>query len=407
MMVNKDSVRRAMDARLSGLTASPERRARIRNAALSKAEPKMKRKITAALAFALAALLLLAGAALAVKTNLFARFAARDARYGEILEQVTEVAETPAAVEDEKLDAARAYVDSAYYDGQTLTLAFVVENGKYAETWTPTAEELAQMEASDADYFPIFGDDAPCKEEIELEQAYLKAREAGTPFGYRKDSVWVHDTFYTDDGVELPPDSGDVETGENGELYEVREFTQLPRSVAARDVLSVYAELGRSTVYYYFDGEKDYWSVDVQREGVGRIQATVPRKGAEVETLVGSGMLNGANCTVEATAGAMQIILTITADADVFPPAEHETADGSWTEQPWMAAVYDETGREYHPREGAQAAPGVANRLVIPFEGSGSIPRELTVYVYRCGIDDEYPGEETIREGAGITLRKN
>ena len=42
MMVNKDSVRRAMDARLSGLTASPERRARIRNAALSKAEPKMK-----------------------------------------------------------------------------------------------------------------------------------------------------------------------------------------------------------------------------------------------------------------------------------------------------------------------------------------------------------------------------
>ena len=147
--------------------------------------------------------------------------------------------------------------------------------------------------------------------------------------------------------------------------------------------------------------------MDVQREGIGRIQATVPRKGAEVETLVGSGMLNGANCTVEATAGAMQIILTITADADVFPPVEHETADGSWTEQPWMAAVYDETGREYHPREGAQAMPGVANRLVIPFEGSGSVPRELTVYVYRCGIDDEYPGEETIREGAGITLRKN
>ena len=118
-------------------------------------------------------------------------------------------------------------------------------------------------------------------------------------------------------------------------------------------------------------------------------------------------MLNGANCTVEATAGAMQIILTITADADVFPPVEHETADGSWTEQPWMAAVYDETGREYHPREGAQAMPGVANRLVIPFEGSGSVPRELTVYVYRCSIDDEYPGEETIRAGAGITLRKN
>ena len=405
-MVNKDSVRRAMDARLSGLTASSERRARIRNAALSKEGPKMRRKIRAALAFALAALLL-AGAALAVKTNLIARFAARDARYEGILEQVTEVQETPEVIENEKVGTARAYVDSAYFDGQTLTLAFVVENGKHAETWTPTAEELAQMEVSDADYFPIFGDDAPCAEEIELEQAYLKAREAGTPFGYRKDSVWVHDTFYTDDGVELPPDSGDVETGENGERYEVLEFTQLPQSAAERDILSVYAELGASTVYYYFDGEKDYWRVDVQREGVGRIQATVPRKGAEVETLVGNGVLNGANCTVEATVGAMQVILTITADADVFPPVEHETADGKWTEQPWMAAVYDETGREYQPREGAQGAPDVANRLVIPFEGSGDIPQELTVYVYRYGIDDEYPGEETIRAGAGVTLRKN
>ena len=72
-----------------------------------------------------------------------------------------------------------------------------------------------------------------------------------------------------------------------------------------------------------------------------------------------------------------------------------------------MAAVYDETGREYQPREGAQTMPGAASRLVIPFEGSGGIPQELTVYVYRYGIDDEYPGEETIRAGAGVTLRKN
>ena len=404
-MASKDTVRHAMNARLSGLTASEERRARIRNAALSKDEPRMQRKIAAILAFALAALLL-AGAALAAKANLFARFAARDARYEGVLEQVTEVKEMPAAVEDEKVGAVRAYVDSAYYDGRTLTLALVVENGKHAEMWTPTEEELSQMEESDADDFPLFEDEAPCAEEIRLEQAYLEAREAGTPFGYRKDSVWVHDQFHTDDGVDLPPCSADAETGENGELYMMREFTDLPQSVAERDTLSVYVELGRSTVYYYFDGEKDYWRVDVQREGVGRIRATVSRNGAEAETFAGSGMLNGANCTAEATVSAMEITLTIAADADVFPTVEHETGAGKWTEQPWMAAIYDETGREYLPREGAQAAGG-ANTLAIPFDGSGHIPQELTVYVYRCGIDDEYPGEETIRAGAGITLRKN
>ena len=80
-MVNKESVQRALDARLSALSASPQRRARIRAAAFAKEETETRRKFAAGLIFALAALLALTGAALAVKTNLFARFAVRDARY--------------------------------------------------------------------------------------------------------------------------------------------------------------------------------------------------------------------------------------------------------------------------------------------------------------------------------------
>lgn len=41
----------------------------------------MKKKITAGAAIVLAALLVLTGAALAVGSNLFSRFAARDVRY--------------------------------------------------------------------------------------------------------------------------------------------------------------------------------------------------------------------------------------------------------------------------------------------------------------------------------------
>ena len=389
-MVNKESVQRALDARLSALSASPQRRARIRAAAFAKEETETRRKFAAGLIFALAALLALTGAALAVKTNLFARFAVRDARYEAVLDQTADVTEAPAIVRDERLGETRAYVDSAYYDGRSLTLTFALENRRSAEEWEPAPEEKARMEENTDGNFPLFADEAPAAEEIRLEEAYLKAREEGKPFGYRTDSVWVHDTFYTDDGVELPPYSGDTIIGDNGEIYEVREFTPLPEAAAGRDILSVYAELGRSTVYYYFDGVKEYWMVDVQRENVGRITATVPRNGAETLEFSGTGTLCGAECTVTAKVSAMDLYLTIAADADVFPGVRHQIQDGGeWIEQPWMAAVYDETGREYMPRESAGFSD--ERTLEIPYDGTGQLPQRLTVRLYRSGMDDAAP----------------
>lgn len=123
--------------------------------------------------------------------------------------------------------------------------------------------------------FPFFTDEAPSADAVRWEEAYREAKTAGQPFGIREDSVWIHDYFYTDDGVDLPPYSSDTDAGGNGEVYQIREYSPLSAEIAERDVLSVYAELGRSTVYYYFDGEKDHWSVDVQRENVGRTTAEI------------------------------------------------------------------------------------------------------------------------------------
>ena len=133
MANERETIRKALDARLSPLSASPRRRERIRTAARKEPNPSFRKKGGFVLAIAL--LLALAGAALAVSTNLFARFAQNDRRYEGVLDQVTDVTEKPASVLDEKLGMVSARVDSAYYDGQTLTLTIAVENARRISEW--------------------------------------------------------------------------------------------------------------------------------------------------------------------------------------------------------------------------------------------------------------------------------
>lgn len=350
-------------------------------------------------ALTVALLLALAGAALALGTSLFARFAQNDERYAGVLDQVTEVTEKPETVQDETLGTVSARVDSAYYDGQSLTLTIAVENARSLSEWTPTAEEQALMTADDDLSFPV----PAAEEERRILSAYQEAKAAGRPFGLKSDTLWVHDHFYTDDGISLPPYYGDEEE-ENGTIYEIREFTPLPEEICGRDVLSVHAELGRSTVYYYFDGQREYWRSDVQREGVGRVTATVPKADAEIALFTGRGTLNGAACTVTAQVSAMELRLTVEAEADVFPVEKHQEDDFEWTEQPWLAAVYDETGMEYPVRESSSAES--ARRLTLSYDGTGHVPERLTVYVYRCAMDEDVPDEAAIRSGSFVELTR-
>lgn len=396
--LKSETIRQALDARLSPLSASPGRRARIRAAAVRK-EKRVGKRRKMSFALTVALLLALAGAALALGTNLFARFAQKDERYAGVLDQVTEVTERPETVQDETLGTVSARVDSAYYDGQSLTLTIAVENARSLSEWTPTAEEQALMTADDDPAFPV----PATEEERRVLAAYQEDRAAGKPFGLKWDTIWVHDHFYTNDGISLPPYYGDEEE-ENGTIYEIREFTPLPEEISGRDVLSVYAELGRSTVYYYFDGQQERWRSDVQREGVGRVTATVPKADAEIALFTGRGTLNGAACTVTAQVSAMELRLTVEAEADVFPLEKHQEDGFEWTEQPWMAAVCDENGTEYLAREGASAES--ARRLTLSFDGAGRVPERLTVYVYRCAMDEDVPDEAEIRSSSFVELTR-
>ena len=400
MANERETIRKALDARLSPLSASPRRREGIRAAVAQREKKPIPKRRSLVLAVAL--LLALAGAALAVGTNLFARFAQNDRRYEGVLDQVTDVTEAPATVRDDALGTVSARVDSAYYDGQTLTLTIAVENARRISEWTPAEEEKALLKPEEGAR-PATPQTAMTEEEKRIMADAQAAKAAGKPFGIRKDTIWVHDHFYTEDGISLPPYDGEDEE-ENGTLYEIREFSPLPEDVSGRETLSVYAELGRSTEYYYFDGQKTYWRSEVQRDGVGRVTATVPKAEAEIILFTGEGTLNGAACTVTAQVSAIELRLTIDAETDAFPLTTRYLDGQTWQEQPWMAAVYDETGREYHPREGAQAASDRC--LTIPFDGSGHVPEKLTVYVYRSAWDEPEQDEAEIRSGDSVELTR-
>ena len=337
MANERETIRKALDARLSPLSASPRRREGIRAAVAQREKKPIPKRRSLVLAVAL--LLALTGAALAVGTNLFARFAQNDRRYEGVLDQVTDVTEKPASVLDEKLGMVSARVDSAYYDGQTLTLTIAVENARRISEWTPTEEEKALLKPEEGAR-PATPQTAMTEEEKRIMADAQAAKAAGRPFGIRKDTIWVHDHFYTEDGISLPPYYGEDEE-ENGTLYEIREFSPLPEDVSGRETLSVYAELGRSTEYYYFDGQKTYWRSEVQRDGVGRVTATVPKAEAEIVSFAGKGTLNGAACTVTAQVSAIELRLTIDAETDAFPLTACYLDGQTWQEQPWMAAVYD------------------------------------------------------------------
>ncbi|MFR5853338.1 MAG: hypothetical protein ACLUE8_02805 [Lachnospiraceae bacterium] len=137
-----ETIRKALDARLSALAASPRRRERIRTAARKEPNPSFRKKGGFVLAIAL--LLALAGAALAVSTNLFARFAQNDRRYEGVLDQVTDVTEKPASVLDGSWEwSAHGWTAPLHRDGQTLTPAIAVENARRISEWMPAEEEKA------------------------------------------------------------------------------------------------------------------------------------------------------------------------------------------------------------------------------------------------------------------------
>lgn len=96
----------------------------------------------------------------------------------------------PVEIDGEAQELAVAQIDSAFYDGLTLNLAFSIAQGAHYEPYVPDASELAAMEETVAMPVAIEHPQAPGAEVL---SAYNQALQSQTPYGYRAQVIYASD----------------------------------------------------------------------------------------------------------------------------------------------------------------------------------------------------------------------
>ena len=112
--------------------------AALRQVKEGEARPVMKRKMTLTILAAVLAVIALTGAALAVGLNLFDHFGRNDRRLQVVAPDAELVVNDAVEVTTDALGVSKARIDSAYYDGQSLIVAYTLDNYQRCEPFTPT-----------------------------------------------------------------------------------------------------------------------------------------------------------------------------------------------------------------------------------------------------------------------------
>ncbi|MBQ8963557.1 MAG: DUF4179 domain-containing protein, partial [Clostridia bacterium] len=289
--------------------------AALRQVKEREARPVMKRKMTLTMLAAVLAVIALTGAALAVGLNLFDHFGRNDRRLQVVApEAALEVADA-VEVTTEALGVSKAAINSAYYDGQTLIVAYTLDNYQCYEPFEPTEAELAEM-TENRDY--LLEDFGTLEGNPDSAEALRTAIDRKQPYGVVEYMICLGDRCTTAEGVALPLHTEAMEDGEDGLLYGIREFeTPLPQSARNREGLNLSLPVELCISRYWFEGESCYEKHE--EEPLATLTAAVSRSEAETRSYHWEGELNGARVSARAEASAVHIKLRIEAEAGAFP----------------------------------------------------------------------------------------
>ncbi len=355
--MRRQNLQKAMDSRLSGLAVTPRLRAAIR--LKTKGEKPMKKKMTLGLVLALALILLLAGVAVALDGNLFTLFSKNDPKSDPALAYVAEHAVSAAPPSGEAADTSRVAVDSAYFDGINLFLAYRVKGGAvFLEPYTPSEEELQSMEV--LDYVPVF----TVTEKTPVLAAFASSVQAKKAAGYHSASFSRKDSM-TANGVDVSL-CMDASFSQGDDLLGYLQFeTPLPIKVAQADAFTMELTLYPFDVYVWFDGSA-YYAKQVTGEPF-TVAADIQKSQAPAVVMTGKGNVNGAPVSITATVTPVSIHLAYTPTKDLV-----------------FVLTDPGTGREI-PYESAGGGAGGYDELLFP--GLGYVPQSLAA----CPITYVYP----------------
>ena len=375
-MLNEERIRQAVDTRLSGMSASEARRMRIRAAVHQErreAKPVRNTK-TLVIAIALIAVILTSAIAVAETLNLFDFFGKEDARYAALAPKATLDISEPMLIAHPHLGNVEVKIDSAYFDGLAMSMTYQIDNATYAEKYTPTAEEIAQMKLDEPVILAIVGNEPY----LEVYEAYNEAVSNGTPFGYKQYTVRVHDHTYSDDGIDLGGGMG-YEDYKDGSLVGLLAFdAPLADELRGRDEITVVKGVYQHECTVWFDGKECYISYSMK--DIGEIRATIPKAQDQVKTFSGTGRIKGVATKITAEVSPLAAVVTMTCEQPVSVLFEDVPADIDRFDMWGEIVLVDEANREYGARNGFDSKD--SHSATVSFVGAGALPETLKVYVF-------------------------
>lgn len=350
---------------------------------------KKKMSVLALCAIIIISLALCGAVAEVLGINVFELFGQNDNRFKELAPKAVLNEEAPVTVTSPDLGEAVAGINSVYYDGQSLLVAYSIQNGRRAERFVPSEEMLLKMSLLD----PRLGMMAESEEESLLMEEWIAAKESKTAMGIVRYSISPSDHTITDDGIDLPPSTENQMEGEENTVHYIREYENpLPDGARNLEYLDIRLRLYQSATYLYFDGKNTYTYSETME--FTPLQATVWREDAEMRRFRGEGKYNGHPVSVEASVSAAAARVTITMDNGIFPALAEDT----W----YDLVLIDEFGTEYRTREGMG---GNVKQMSISFDGTGKLPGRLKLFIL-VGNEGEWDRENAIANAMPIELER-
>ena len=350
---------------------------------------KKKMSVLALCAIIIISLALCGAVAEVLGINVFELFGQNDHRFKELAPKAVLNEEAPVTVTSPDLGEAVAGINSVYYDGQSLLVAYSIQNGRRAERFVPSKEMLLKMSLLD----PRLGMMAESEEESLLMEEWIAAKESKTAMGIVRYSISPSDHTITDDGIDLPPSTENQMEGEENTVHYIREYENpLPDGARNLEYLDIRLRLYQSATYLYFDGKNTYTYSETME--FTPLQATVWREDAEMRRFRGEEKYNGHPVSVEASVSAAAARVTITMDNGIFPALAEDT----W----YDLVLIDEYGTEYRTREGMG---GNVNQMSISFDGNGKLPGILKLFIL-VGNEGEWDRENAIANAVPIELER-
>ena len=350
---------------------------------------KKKMSVLALCAIIIISLALCGAVAEVLGINVFELFGQNDNRFKELAPKAVLNEEAPVTVTSPDLGEAVAGINSVYYDGQSLLVAYSIQNGRRAERFVPSKEMLLKMSLLD----PRLGMMAESEEESLLMEEWIAAKESKTAMGIVRYSISPSDHTITDDGIDLPPSTENQMEGEENTVHYIREYENpLPDGARNLEYLNIRLRLYQSATYLYFDGKNTYTYAETME--FTPLQATVWREDAEMRRFRGEEKYNGHPVSVEASVSAAAARVTITMDNGIFPALAEDT----W----YDLVLIDEFGTEYRTREGMG---GNVNQMSVSFDGTGKLPGRLKLFIL-VGNEGEWDRENAIANAVPIELER-